>query len=247
VGSEASFLCMQRLTVASRKPRIAVIGCGKIGSHAARALADKPVALTLVNRTEERAEAMAAEMGCLHAPWSALSSVCDRSDGIIVATGAEKYVITPGIFAGAAPDRERLVIDLAVPRNVAPSTGEVVGLTVVDLDSLDPKITELEQARLESVSDAEAIVEQEVRSFGDWLDSRRAGSALEPLRTTLLAVCEREVAYAAGEGAAEKTASRIVAKMMAAPMEEMRELVRSGGSVEPVADLMRSLFPQKDA
>ena len=123
------------------------------------------------------------------------------------------------------------------------------GIQLIDIDSLDPRIAEVEEARLASVSDAERIVEEEMMLFSEWLGARRAGSALEPLRAKLLEVCQREVAFALDEGSSSssKAASRIVAKMMATPMAEMRELVRTGAPVEPVADMMRSLFPRTDA
>ena len=250
VGSEAAHLCLQRLDVPGRRPRVLLVGCGKIGSHAARAIADEPVELLLMNRTAERADALARDLGCYTRPWSDLDRACRDADAVIVATGSDGHVVTRKTFDGDGPLmelRKRIVVDLAVPRNVAPDVGRIPGMQLIDIDALDPRIAEVEEARVASVDDAEGIVDEEMHLFGDWLDARRAGSALEPLRAKLLEVCEREVAFATDEGSAARTASRIVAKMMAAPMEEMRDLVRRGAPVEPVADMMRSLFPQADA
>jgi glutamyl-tRNA reductase len=137
-----------------------------------------------------------------------------------------------------------VVVDLAVPRNVDPAVGRLPAVSLIDLDSLNPKIAEVEQARLDAVTDAESIIEEEIPSFSAWLSARQAGEALEPLRSAILAICQREVAYATDEAAAARTASRIVAKIMAGPMEEMRERMRAGAPVEPIADVMRSLFPE---
>ncbi len=249
VGSEAARLNLQRIGDLGRTPRIAVVGCGKIGSHAARALGDQDVHLVLLNRTSARARTLAEDIGCEAAPWGRLQEECRAADGIIVATGSDRFVLAPETFTpdGSWNVRRHVVVDLAVPRNVDPDVGRVAGVTLIDLDSLNPRIAEVEEARVAAVDDAEEIVDEEVPAFSAWLSARRAGEALAPLRSALMAVCEREVAFATDETAAARTASRIVAKLMASPMEEMRERMRTGQPVEPVADIMRSLFPEARA
>ena len=85
----------------------------------------------------------------------------------------------------------------------------------------------------------------EVEAFFDWLALEPAKEALEPLREALDAVCRRELTYAAGEEVAAKAAGRIVAKVLAGPMLHLRWQCQHGRSVEDVADILSTLFPEE--
>lgn len=248
VGSAAVHMVLQRVGELGRPPRIAVVGCGKVGSHAARALADSPADLVLLNRTASRAERLGLELACEVAPWEELAAECCKADGLIVATGSENFVIGPEQLRDSVGlPSPTVVIDLAVPRNVDPAVDAMSGVQLVNLDALNPETAAIEEARQAAVYEAEDIVEEETVAFMEWLAARRASKALEPLRSTLQALCEREIGFTTDAEAASRTATRIVAKMMASPMEELRGLVQSGSTVEPVATMMRSLFRENPA
>lgn len=249
VGSAAAFMALQRVGDRGRKPRVVLVGCGKVGSHAARALSESPVDLVLMNRTLDRGTALAQDIGGEVAAWERLGEECRRADAIIVATGSDGFVLDSSHMrrAFSKDSLETVIIDLAVPRNVDPAIGRLAGVQLVNLDALNPETAAIEEARQAAVYEAEEIVEEETMAFIDWLAARRASKALEPLRVTLQALCEREIGFTTDAEAASRTASRIVAKMMAAPMEELREIVQSGSTVEPVAHVMRSLFRESPA
>ena len=248
VGSAAVHMVLQRIGDLGRPPRIAVVGCGKVGSHAARALADSKAELVLLNRTASRAQRLGVELACEVAPWEDLTKECLKADGLIVATGSEDFVIGPErLRDGIGLTSPTVVIDLAVPRNVDPAVDNMSGVHLVNLDALNPETAAIEEARQAAVYEAEDIVEEETVAFMEWLAARRASKALEPLRLTLQALCEREIGFTTDAEAASRTASRIVAKMMASPMEELRGLVQNGSTVEPVATMMRSLFRENPA
>jgi glutamyl-tRNA reductase len=250
VGSEAAGMVL-RSSPAPERAHVVVLGCGKVGTHAAETLAGGRVGrLTLVNRTRSTAEQLAKELNADVVDWADRNELLADADAAIVATGAPEPVLTvPEVDAlrrpaGSEGDRPLLLIDVGMPRNVAAATGEAPSVSLVDLDSLHPQVAAVERARQAAVPQAEALVEEEVETFFDWLALEPAKEALEPLREALTEVCRKELIYAAGEEVAARTTGRIVAKVLAGPMLHLRWQCKNGRPVDDVADVITNLFPE---
>jgi len=231
--------------------RCVVVGCGKSGTHAARALAELGAGtLTLVNRTLYRAEELAEELdGARALPLDDLPRALRSAHILIVATSApEPIVRASGLAAARAPrSPERsdplLVIDVSMPRNVEAAAAGIPGVELVDLDALHPDAAQVEKCRLSAVPEAQTIVDAGVEEFARWLRLGAARRALGPLRDVLFEICRREVSYVADESeAVERTADRIVAKVMAHPMSALRQASECGDSVEQMVGALEALF-----
>jgi glutamyl-tRNA reductase len=228
-----------------------VIGCGKSGTHAARALAQLGATqLTIVNRTVERAEALARELGGARAVGlDALCDVVAGADIAIVATGAQEPVLRAAALRDArariGSDRPLLVVDVSVPRNVELSVATLLKVELVDLDALRLETAEVEKFRLQAIPEAEARVEDGLGEFMHWLELQSARRALRPLHETLSAICRREVSYLAGASPlAERTADRIVASVMARPMAALRAASLRGETLEHALGALGVLFEE---
>jgi glutamyl-tRNA reductase len=143
----------------------------------------------------------------------------------------------------ATTDYPLLVIDLSLPRNAEPSVAALPGLVVADLDALQPVLAEDEQERRRSIPAAEAIVEVELQRFRDWVAASSARAAIQPLRAALSELCRREFEHAAGdEKLAQRTAGRVVAKLLARPMTELRAAIVRGERVDDLTIALLRLF-----
>ena len=70
-----------------------------------------------------------------------------------------------------------------------------------------------------------------------------ARDAIKPLREALEGVARREVAFAAGDPeVADRTASRIVAKLLAGPMAALRRAVQRGEPLDAQAMMLLEMF-----
>jgi 3-hydroxyisobutyrate dehydrogenase/2-hydroxy-3-oxopropionate reductase len=101
---------------------VGVLGCGRMGSAMARALARDGVPLVLYNRTPDRAEELAAELGAgarVAATPAALAGAVDVSLSMVSDGPAveELYVGPDGLLGGARPGQ--VLVDLST---VPPST-----------------------------------------------------------------------------------------------------------------------------
>jgi glutamyl-tRNA reductase len=170
------------------------------------------------------------------------------ADVVIIATASEVPVITHAELrhareACAATGYALLLMDLSVPRNIDPRVTEQLGVTLVDLDTLHQPILDAEEMRRDAVPMAARICEDEIGQFNEWVATMPARDAIKPLREALEGVARREVAFAAGEGeVAERTASRIVAKLLAGPMAALRRAVQRGEPLDAQAMMLLEMF-----
>jgi glutamyl-tRNA reductase len=252
VGAEAANVAARRFGSLARA-RVVVIGCGKTGERVARQLAKIGATdVVVVNRTLERAHALAATVRGRAAPLEALYGELALADIVIVATSAT----TPIVYADPLVTARRrcatsqyplLFFDLSVPRNVDPAVASISGVVVVDLDALRPAVAAAERERLSSVPVAEGIVDEELADFVDWMRAADARDAIRPLCAALEDVCMREVGFAAGEAVARRTAQRIIAKLLARPMLELRGAALRGERLDDLTGAIARLFPGEPA
>ncbi|MCC7055115.1 MAG: glutamyl-tRNA reductase [Gemmatimonadaceae bacterium] len=247
IGAEAASVALQRFG-SLQHARCLVIGCGKTGTRAARQLAKLgAVDIVLMNRTIERAQELAESLRGRVAPIETLHLEAAFADVVIVATGAATHTLVAEQLEVARrtvgyDHAPVLLLDLAMPRNVDPRAGDIPGVTLVDLDSLHRPIVAAEAARVSAMPDAERIVDHEMRWLRHWLATGAARLAIRSLHDALVDLCRREVAFVAGDNVAERTAERIVAKLLARPMNVFSDAIARGENVDDLAVHLDQLF-----
>ena len=265
VGSEAARRAMDCPAQTGREALAdrlcVVVGSGKIGSQAAHSLAALGAKkIAIVNRTLHRAQTLADELGgtAEAGGLDALPGLLARAAVVIVATDAPDPVLTAADLlrsrptGGSGSDSMRpgrtplLVIDVSVPRNVEPAVAGVLGVELIDLDTLHPEAADVEKSRNAAVPEAEARVDTGVADFFGWLDLDEARQALRPFHEALSEICRREVAYVIGSSPlSDRTAERIVARVLAHPMTRLRAASERGESVQAAAGALGGLFAQR--
>ncbi|MEB3197378.1 MAG: glutamyl-tRNA reductase [Candidatus Sericytochromatia bacterium] len=144
---------------------VLIYGAGKMSSHTIKALTQRGAQhVYIVNRTFERAQEAARRLGC-----EALSLEDGRmlhavADVIICCTSAPHYLLGPNNYP-AVPGRARMLIDIAVPRNIDPALAEVPGVTLIDLDGLEAVARHNREERANLIIDAEVLIEAQVKDF----------------------------------------------------------------------------------
>jgi glutamyl-tRNA reductase len=247
IGAEAAAVALHRFG-SLQHARCLVIGCGKTGTRAARQLAKLgAVDIVLMNRTIERAQELAESLRGRVAPMETLHVEAAFADVVVIATGAATHTLDATLLAQARENvgydhAPLLLLDLAMPRNIDPRAAALQGVTLVDLDSLHQPIVAAEEARRSAVPDAERIVDHEMRWLRHWLATGAARLAIRSLHDALVDLCRREVAFVAGDNVAERTAERIVAKLLARPMNVFSDAIARGENVDDLAVHLDQLF-----
>lgn len=135
-----------------RNKKTLVIGLGKISEMIARHLSREGASSVLVsNRTYEKARELAETIDARAVRFDELKENLNNADIIISATASPHALIKKEDLIGI--DRPILIIDLAVPRDVEPSVGDIKGIKLFNLDDLgsikeDGIESEIEKANL---------------------------------------------------------------------------------------------------
>jgi glutamyl-tRNA reductase len=163
-----------------------VVGAGEMAGLAARSLAQLGAApIICVNRTQERAEQLAAVVhGCARS-WLHLAEALAEADVVMSATNAPHSVIDASTVADALArraGRPLFIFDLAVPRDVETAVGALPGVTLHDIDHLRTAVDANRGRRIAATPQVEQIVAEEADAFLDWLASRQVTPTLVELR-----------------------------------------------------------------
>ena len=174
--------------------RVLLVGTGRMGELAVKALQSYDLeALEVTNRTAERADLLASSRPVHPVPWGERYEAVGRADLVIVATGAEEPVIEADSLP-AQPDGSTLVIDIAVPRNVATAVAKVPGYTVFDLDTLNEQLVRVEGQRRAAIPAAQMIVKEELSEYVSWFFHQQAlQPAIHALRDTFDSIRRQEI------------------------------------------------------
>ena len=163
---------------------ILLFGTGKIGRNTCENLVKhtKNEHITLINRTKDRAEAIAGKFNLLVKDYSNLQEELNASDILIVATGAQNPTIDKHVIQ---TNKKLLILDLSIPKNVNENVMELENVTLVHLDTLS-QITDktLEKRKLQ-IPLAEHIIEDVKSEFISWLQTRKFAPTIKALKNKL--------------------------------------------------------------
>ena len=154
--------------------RILLVGAGKMSEVAARSLTARGARLFVVNRSPERAEALAKACNGVPRPLEALATELAEADVVISSTASKDYVITHELMQSVCKLRRYrplFIIDIAVPRDVDPRVDSLRNVFLYDMDDLQKVSRENLSARERAVVEAEKIIELELDELERWARS----------------------------------------------------------------------------
>jgi glutamyl-tRNA reductase len=176
--------------------RVMLVGAGEMSEAAAKALAQQGTLLTVVNRNQERARAVAETCGGEAREFDKLSQELVLADVVITSTASPHYVITRELMQGVVKARRHrplFLIDIAVPRDVDPRVENMDNVFLFDVDDLEEVANQNMAARKREAEQAERIVEEEVSAFEDWQRSLDLTPTLVALRERVRSVVRGEL------------------------------------------------------
>jgi glutamyl-tRNA reductase len=223
-----------------------VIGAGAMGALSVATLTRAGVGpLQITNRSAERADRLAEAYSATAVPFESLDAALASVDLVVSATASVSPVLTRERLAKASP---LVVLDLAVPRDVAPDATDVEGVTVIDIDGLAASRRALPAAA--ETAAVEQIVTAEVEHFLGWLRGAEIAPTVAALRTRaddvvsaeLRKLMSRRPELSAEQRAdVSRTLHRVVQQLLHSPTVRVRQLAAEPGG-DQYAALLRELF-----
>ncbi len=233
-----------------------VLGSGEVGAAAARALVGATGAqgrVVIANRTRSRAERLAEAIGAVASGWAEARTELSRADVVVCAAAGEAAAVTAGNVGRALTGRQGrplYLVDLAVPRSVDPSVGEMAGVTLVDMDGIASFVAGRVDERRAEVPAVEHIVAEELDRYGATVAERAVAPLVASLheRAELARAAEvdRVRARLGHLGAddleaVELLTRRLVAKLIHEPTVNLKAAAGTTRG-ELLADAFRELF-----
>jgi glutamyl-tRNA reductase len=237
-----------------------VLGAGEMATLAARHLAAQKLGgLAIANRSPARAQELARELGptgvaCTVHGLDELPGLLARVDIVLSAAGGEAPLVTRALLAKAVKARRfrpLFLIDLAVPRSIEPTAGDLANVYLKDVDDIGAAVRLNTERRLSEASRAEAIIEVEVSELARVLRGRSAVPVLAELRRVADGVAQAEARRTlqqigaaldeAQRASVEAMARAIVNKLLHEPTARLRRAAELGVEAE-LADAVARLF-----
>ncbi|HEX4904384.1 MAG TPA: glutamyl-tRNA reductase [Acidimicrobiales bacterium] len=247
VSSAAVALASERLGGLEGR-RVLVLGAGEMGEGMLVSLVDAGVRdVRVANRTPERASALADRVGGRAIPMSELGAALAEVDVLLTSTGASDHLVDAASLEARPSQRELLIVDVAVPRDVDPSAGELPGVTLLDMDDLRAFADVGLAERRREIGKVRDLIDEEVARFRDVATGREVAPLVAALRARVeeLRVAELERASKgmsdADRAALDAATRSLVAKLLHEPTVRLKDEAGTARG-ERLAEAIRELF-----
>jgi glutamyl-tRNA reductase len=233
--------------------RVLVVGAGEMGEGVAGALSRAGTeSITVLNRTASRAEALAGKIGARVSDFESLESELNTADVVLACTGAGGVIIDHELMVRVrnGVSTPLLVVDIALPRDVAASVAELPGVTLRDLDHLSDWAQRGIDKRASEVGQVREIIGEEVQRFLLDQTQRQAAPLVAQLREVVESIRTAEMERFESSLAAmtpeqrelvESISHGIINKMLHAPSVRLREAAGTPQG-ERLSAAVRDLF-----
>jgi glutamyl-tRNA reductase len=163
-----------------------LIGAGETMELTARHLVESGLQRMIVaNRTLEHSQRLASQYAGYAIALDCLPEHLYEADIIVSATSSPTPILLRADMETAL-DRRRhrpvFIVDIAVPRDVEPSTGELEDVYLYTVDDLRGVIDENIRNRREAARQAEEIIDTQVVHFMEWIRARDAIATIRAMR-----------------------------------------------------------------
>jgi len=196
-----------------------VIGAGEAAEGILRALHERHASnVTLLNRHPERARVLANAWGAAVGELGELEQKLEAADLLVVATASARPVVTAAALAWATSrrlNRELVVLDLGVPRNVDPEARATPSLQLFDLDDLQRLCCPAAATASAALVEAERVIDEELARLGIALRGRAVAPKLAELHRIGVELAEQESAWALAQLESLSASEQDIVRQMA--------------------------------
>ena len=233
---------------------VMIIGAGEMCELAALHFVANGVSKVLVtNRTFERAEKLAAEFQGKAIPFEDFVDHLAEVDIVMTSTGAPNFILGQRQMEEVLKRRKNrpmFLIDIAVPRDIDPKVNKLDNAYLYDVDDLQGVVQANLKERQKEASKAEAIVEQEIGQFHQWLGNLEVKPTIIALRRKLEEIRQQELdktfsnlkdLTAGQRKSIEAMSSAIINKILHQPTSILKR-TQNDSSGEDYVDAVRVLF-----
>jgi glutamyl-tRNA reductase len=236
------------LTTGLRDPKIVVVGVGEIGQDFCLNLVESRLRnVTILNRTAEKAEALAARCGFRFNGIEQLKEEIAQADVVVSSVSGNEPLITRELLRDVKMLSHKFFIDLSMPRSIETSIEDIHGAIVYNLDDIQEKTTEAVEKRKASVPHVQRIISEAIVEFEDWSREMVVSPTIQKLKQSLEQIRKEELTRflknAKPEEAQklEEMSRSLMQKFLKYPVLQLKAACKRG-EAESLSELLQDLF-----
>jgi len=246
--SYATVEMIEELTSKIHEPKVLLIGLGEIGTDVARNLKDSSLKnIALTNRTAEKAQNLAAELGFEVLAFENLWQHIADFDVIICSVARPEALITKDELAKINQLSFKYFFDLSVPRSIEENIEDLAGTILYNIDEINNRTQETLQKRIDAMPQVRQIIAESMQDFGEWSQEMMVSPTINKLKNALEQIRKEEIARhlkqlnANEMDKVEKITKSIMQKIMKLPVLELKAACKRG-EAETLVDVLNNLF-----
>lgn len=236
------------LSIGLRDPKVLVVGVGEIGQDFCLNLVDSRLRdVTILNRTPEKAEALASKCGFKFNTIHQLKNEIAAADVIVSSVSGNDPLITRALLDKVKILSHKYFIDLSIPRSIEASIEDIHGAIIYNLDDIQEKTTEAVEKRKASVPQVQNIIGEAMVEFEDWSKEMVVSPTIQKLKNSLEQIRKEELTRflknAKPEEAQklEEMSRSLMQKILKYPVLHLKAACKRGDA-ESVSELLQDLF-----
>jgi glutamyl-tRNA reductase len=236
------------LTLGIQNPKVLVVGVGEIGQDVCLNLVNTRLRnVTILNRTPEKAEKLAAKCGFTFNTIDHLEEEIRKADIVISSVSGTEPLIGVELLRNIKIHSHKFFIDLSIPRSIEPAIEEIPGVEVYNLDNIHEKTNEALEKRKASVPHVQAIIEDAIIEFEDWSKEMVVSPTIQKLKNSLEQIRKEELARflknAKPEEAEklEEMSKSLMQKILKYPVLQLKAACKRGDA-ESLTEMLHELF-----
>ncbi|MEQ2352960.1 glutamyl-tRNA reductase [Pseudoalteromonas piscicida] len=234
------------------KTQVLLIGAGETIELVAKHLSQhNPKSITVANRTIERAQNLAKEVGGSVISLAQLPDALPSADIVISSTASTLPIIGKGVVEQALKKRRykpMLFIDIAVPRDIESQVSELDAAYLYSVDDLQAIVNENLASREQAAIEAQQIIDVRTQEFSEWQRSLHSVDVIRQYRQSAQEIKNELVDKALNQLQSGKEADKIIIelanklsnRLTHAPTRAIQEAAKEG-DIDKLAQLKQTL------
>ncbi|MCC4721600.1 glutamyl-tRNA reductase [Salinicoccus sp. RF5] len=174
--------------------KVLIIGAGEMAEQSLLNLTSNGIRnVTVVNRSEEKAEHLAGRFNGKSASIDSLEQELAGADIVISSTAARNYVITEELVSEAMSARKGkplIMMDIALPRDIDPTVGGMDNVYMYNVDDLQGLVDANLSTRQEEAAKIEGMIAESMDKFTEWVNMLGVVPVIQALRSKALSIHE---------------------------------------------------------
>ncbi|OOG73155.1 glutamyl-tRNA reductase [Algoriphagus sp. A40] len=246
--SYATIELIDSLTSNTYQPRILLIGVGEIGEDVAKNMVHLPEAIVkITNRTQSKAEEIAAPLGFEVVPFENCREAMNEADVIVCSIMKSEPFITKELVKQFDIQSYKLLVDLSVPRSIETFVEDVPGVVLYNVDNIRSKASEALEKRLSAVPKVEEIIEESIEEFYSWKKEMMVSPTINKLKQSLEQIRQEELSrYLKNVGEKEyvlidKITKSMMQKILKVPVVQLRAACKRDEAMDMI-EIITDLF-----